>query len=271
MKIEVKPVPRKFWHKKSEKESFTRAKKIQALLNTDTMQYATGLSDDDIKLLTKTSKKDGGFEVKYDLSSDFNNETPHPFWDSPMAVLKLENRTMIFDDDKALDFIRIHLMKASRFVANSFKEWEEGVFPEATHIIFDEREEIEAKATKVAIKKRAYIESAKLSKDKKIQLIMIIANKNLKGKSDNFVEVELDKILESDPKDILRLIERDADEIENYAITLEALQKSVYIKKGHKIMYHSDLIGSEIDDVVKYLGKSENQDHKFRIMEAINK
>ena len=53
---------------------------------------------------------------------------------------------MIFDTSNPLDFIKMRVCKASRFVANSWKEFEEGLFPEATHVIFDESEEIEEKS-----------------------------------------------------------------------------------------------------------------------------
>ena len=264
MKIEVRPIERKRWHGKTGKENFTRPKKIQALVNSDTMLYATGLSDEDIRTLKEKHK------VNYDLSPNFNEENPHPFWDSSSAVVKLENATMFFQTEKPLDFIKVKLMKASKFVANSMKDYEEGLFPEATHVIFDESEEIELKATKVAIKKKAIVESTKISKDKKIQLIMIIAGKDAKGKSDNFVEVQLDKILESNPKDVLRYIEMDDTSVSLHSLILECLQKSILRKDGHKILYHDSVLGGDIYDVIAYLSEDENQDLKLRLMSAVN-
>jgi hypothetical protein len=52
-------------------ESFTRPKKMQALVDTETMKYSTGLSVADIKDL----KAKG---IKYDLSDNFDSEVPHP-------------------------------------------------------------------------------------------------------------------------------------------------------------------------------------------------
>ena len=263
MKIEVRPIERKKWHNKSGKESFTRPKKIQALVDADKNEYATGLTKEDI-----TKLKEKG--VTYDLSPNFNQEQPHPFWDSSMAVVKLENATMFFDTKNPLDFIKVKVLKASKYVANSMKEYDEGLFPDATHVIFDENEEVEVRATKVAIKKKAVIESAKLSKDKKIQLIMIIAGKNVKGQSDNFVEVELDKITDKKPREILKYIEMDANRVALHSLILEALQKSVLRKQGHKILYHDSVIGNDIYDVISYLQEDENQDLKLRIMSAVN-
>ena len=45
MKIQVKPIETKTWHGKTGKESFKRPIIIRALLDTDKMEYATGLDD----------------------------------------------------------------------------------------------------------------------------------------------------------------------------------------------------------------------------------
>ena len=104
------------------------------------MTYCTGL--------TPEEEKTYGDKLKADLSKQFSIDTPHPFWDSKMAETKLENRTQFFDTSNPLDFIKIKYIKQSKYVANSAKEYEEGLFPEATHIIFDESEEVDVKATK---------------------------------------------------------------------------------------------------------------------------
>ena len=85
VKVEIRPIESKRWHNKTGQESFTRPKKIQALVDGSTMKYATGLSDADIKELAKKG-------VNYDLSPHYNSETPHPFWDSGMAIIKFINK-----------------------------------------------------------------------------------------------------------------------------------------------------------------------------------
>lgn len=261
MKIEVRPIERKRWHGKSGKESFTRPKKIQALVDADKNEYATGLTKEDIVKLQEKG-------ITYDLSPNFSENTAHPFWDSSTAVIKLNNATMFFDTTKPLDFIKTKILKASKYVANSMKEYEEGYFPEATHVIFDESEEIEVKASKIAIKRKATVESTKLSKVRKIQLVMILGGKNLKGKSDDFVDVELDKIIQKSPKEILRLMEMDKEEISIHSLILECLFKSVLRKQGHKILYHDSVLGGDIHDVISYLKEDENQELKLRLIEA---
>lgn len=269
MMIQVRPIEVKKWHGKTGNESFTRTKIIQALVDPETMAYATGLS--------KEEQTKYGELLKVDLSSQFNLETPHPFWDSKMGEIKLENRTQFFNTNNPLDYVKVKVMKASKYVANSMKDYEEGLFPEATHVIFDESEEVDIKAANVEIKKKAIIQTAKLSKDKKIELVMILSAdsdylkmKNLKGKSDNFIEVELDKLIESKASDVLRYLGMDKEYVTLYALSLEALQKSVLTKEGHKIKYHESIIAQDLEGVIDYLGKPENQEFKLRIMAMVN-
>lgn len=276
MKIEVRPIKKKQWHGKVGKESFTRTKKLQALVDGRTRQYATGL-DNSKKNYIHPKTKEPCTEMEYyevvlkvDLSPQYIEGEAHPFWDSSASLIRLENNTMFFDTELPLDYIKIKVMKESKYIANSIKDYEEGLYPEATHVITDEAEEVEVKATKVAIKKKAIIESAKLSKDKKIQILLILTGKNLKGKSDDFIEVELDKLIERKAKDVLRYISMESEDIAAHSMILEALQKNVLRKKGHKILYHDSVIGGDIYDVIDYFKKDENQDLKIRIMSAIN-
>ena len=71
--VEVKPIEVQKWHKKTGAESFTRPKKIQALVDPTTMKYATGLSKEDIKKLTKDLST---FQKRKDfiLVPSFNSE-----------------------------------------------------------------------------------------------------------------------------------------------------------------------------------------------------
>ena len=137
---------------------------------------------------------------------------------------------------------------------------------------------MEEKASKIEIKKKAVIDTAKLSKGKKVELIMVLSAdgsdylraKNLKGKSDNFVEVELDKLIETKAADVLRYLRMDKEELSTNALILEALQKNVLEKVGHKIMYHESVLGQDIYDVIKYMNAPENQEFKLRILAQVN-
>lgn len=268
--IQVRPVDTKKWHGKTGNESFTRPKIIQAFVDASTMAYKTGL--------TKEEEIKYGELLKVDLSSQYNLETPHPFWDNKVAEIKLENRTQFFNIDTPLDYVKVKVMKASRFVANSVKDYEEGLYPEATHVIFDESEEVDIKAVQAEIRNNAVIAISKISKDAKIELIMVLSAdddymkmKNLKGKSDNYIIVEMEKIIDKKAEQVLRYLKMDREYISLYALSLEALQKSVLTKEGHKIKYHESVIAQDLESLIEYLGKPENQELKLRIMAMVNK
>lgn len=260
--VEVRPIERTKWHGKHGQESFQRPKKFQVLVDTNSMTYATGLTEEEIEVLNKY--------VKHDLGNHFNQEEPHPFWDSPMALFKMENNTMFFDISYPLNYIKVKNMKASKYIANSMAEWEQGLFPDATHVIFDESEQAEILASKVQKKQKAIIEAYGMTKDRKIEIILALDNKNMKGQSNNFIDVALDKLIEKDPEEFLRYSSMSPDELTNYAIVLESLQKSVLRKDGHNIMYHESVLGMDEVEVAKYLLNPANQDLKIRLLSQIN-
>lgn len=263
MKVEVRPIETQKWHGKEKEESFKRPQKLPALLDGDTLTYATGLSEKDINYL----KDEKG--VNYQLDNNYDPETPHPFWDSTLPVVKLENNTMFFDTDIPIEFIKVKIMKASKFVANSQKDLDEGLYPEATHVIHDESEEVEIKASKIAITNQAVIECSKLSSEKKAEIILIIDGKMLKGKSPETITVAMDRVIKEKPSEVLRYIGMDKKQVALEALVIECVEKNILQEKGHKIMYHDSVLGVDTTDVVEYLQLDENQDLKLRLMKAI--
>ena len=262
MKVEVRPIVRNRWHGKKGKESLVNRKVIKPFIDPNTQQYVTGLTSEDIENYKKLG-------VKYDLSPQMLHGQPHPFWDSSTIKIKLEDFPMFFDDGNILDSIKIKILKASKFVANSMRDFEESKYPEATHVICNELEEVEEKARKIEVIKQAYIKSNSLSKSKKLQIVLILSGKNLKDKSDSFLSVEYSKLIESNPAELLRQIGRDKEDLTLESMVLEALQKNVLVKEGHKIKYFDSILGNDIDEVVKYFKDVENQSLKLKIMESL--
>jgi hypothetical protein len=261
-KVEIRPLPIPKWHGKQGKESFARPTKIRALVDTSKNEYSTGLTPQEVKEYSKL--------LQQDLSPIFKADKPHEFWDGSQAFVKLLNSTQYLDTSKPLDFIRYKICKASPFVANSMKEWEEGKFPRATHVLYDELEEIEMKASKVALKTKATIECAKLSLDKKVQLILIIEGKIMKGKSSNFVDVVLSEMIDKKAEEILMTLNMEAEDLYLKSLVLEALQKNVLRRENYKIKYFDSSLGSEVMDVVQLLKKPDNEQLKLHIVSAIN-
>jgi hypothetical protein len=139
--VEVRPLPIEKWHKKEGKETFSQPKGSQVLYDSKTGKYSTGLTDEEAE--------QWGKDLGLDLSNKFNPTQEHPTWSMKSWNIRLENNTMFFDTTKLIDKIKVRNMKANKFVANSLKEWKEGKWPDATHVIFDESDEADDKETKI--------------------------------------------------------------------------------------------------------------------------
>jgi hypothetical protein len=263
MKVEVRPIDIPKWHGKKGKEAFSQAHTIEALYDSRLGGYATGLTEEEVE---KYQKKLG-----VDLSNVFNQEEPHPFYNSKMGRVKLENRTMIFDDTRALDYVRVKLMKASKYVANSMKDYDAGLYPEATHVIFDEEEDIAIKATKIQNKRKADSILSKLSQDAQVNIIQILASKTLRGRSQDFIDVEMDKIMKNDLSGFLKYAQKDKKELYTRASILECIHRNILTKEGTAIFYMSDKIGYDFESTVEWFQDPQNQNMKIAILEKLNK
>lgn len=258
--IEVRPIEKERWHGKTGKDSIARPKKIEALYNINTGRYDTGLSLEDRERLEKIT----GF----DLSDHYVKDTPHPFW-SGQGVVTLPHGTKIFNTEKPQDEIAIKMLKASELVANSMKEYEDGKFPYATHVIFDERENADIRASKIETKKEAYILTDKISKEKKIEIIQILTNKGMRKQSDNFIEIELNQLVESTPEKVLELIKKDKAYVATHAMILEGLEKNILRKEGTSVYYMDDQLGFDISSAINYFMDPSNQKLKLEIVNKL--
>jgi hypothetical protein len=259
-KVEVRPLPQKKWHGKKDKEAFFEPKVYEILLNPDTMQYETGLSEEETALYSK--------KLGVDLSPSFV-EGVESYWNSKQATIKLENKTQYFDTSKALDFIKVKNMKASKFVANSLKEREENKWPEATHVIFDETEEVAMKASKIQKIKKAMAHLNKMSADDQVNIIKILSDKTVKGKSQDFIDAEMGKIIEDKVDEFLELAETDPKDMFNKATVLEALSRNILTKDNGQVYYMGERIGFSTEEAIDWFGNPNNQTIKAKILEKL--
>lgn len=277
MIVEIRPIEKEKWHGKKGAESFQRPITIRALYDPAIMGYATGLSYKGVYNIPEnteelTEAEYYGKLLKYDLSNVYDPDNAHPFWDGPLGSVKLENKTMLLDLSKPLNYVRYKILLSSKYVANSLQDVEKGLFPSATHYIFNEREDIEKKAIKTNMIKQAIIKSSSLTRTRKIEIINVLENANLKEQSDDFIEVNLARLIETKTKEVLRLMDLDKEDLALHSTILEALQKSVLRKEKGKdtILYFGEPIGTDIYDTIQFLKRDENQDIKLRILESIN-
>lgn len=264
--VEIRPLEFKKWHGKTGEENFTQTKKFGALVDANAFKYVTGLTEKEIGIL-----KENGF--KHDLTNDFDPENPHEFWDSIIPRIELKNSTSFLEVDinkHPIDYIKYKIIKSSRYVANSMREYEEGLYPEATHVIINEAEEADFAASKIEMKNMAVELSNKLSPERKVQIVLLMSGKSLKNQSANYVTVQLAKLIESDPEGFIKYAEYENKELlANRALVIDCLDKQVLIKRGHKIYYHDSHLGDDDVTVAEYLSKPENQELLLRLTEQL--
>lgn len=279
MKIEIKPIERKTWHGKQGKESFKRPVTIHAELGDDS-QYAIALDNTEKRFQDpKTGEPNSLTELEYygkilntDLSTAGSPERPHPFYDNDKrAQVTLPNQTSFLDSNNPIQHVQIAIVKASKRVANSLQEYYDGYFPNATHYIHDETEEVNTKASKIEVKNQAVIECSKLSAERKAQLIMILAGKDITSNSDNHMTVYMSELIEEKPEEVLRYIQLDKVDVAVEAMVRKAMHRGILKKKQHYIYYFDNKIGDSIDSVVRFFKLDENSELKVRIQEQLKK
>lgn len=260
--VEVRPLPTNKWHGKKNKESFARPKALEVLLDPMTGGYATGLSPEE--------------EVEYSakmgvsLDNRFIPGQPHIYWSTKAATIYLKNETMTFNPQIPSDYVKIKNMKASSKVANSLKEWEEGMWPDATHVIYDEAEEVGRKASKVEAIERATLLSAKMSLEDKANMVQLLSKRTVKGRSADFINVEVHSLIHADAEEFMRIAKMGKEEIAIRAALYEGLFKNILTKEGVAIYYMGEQIGADFEDALKYFKHPDNQKIKVAILEKLN-
>lgn len=260
--VEVRPLPTEKWHKKTGKESFSQPKGSQVLYDPRIGKYATGL--------TEQEAQEWGKELGMDLSDRFNPNEEHPTWSSKAFNIRLENNTMFFDTTKLIDRIKIKNMKANKFVANSIKEWKDGKWGDATHVIYDEADEADDKATKIEKRKKALRLADKMTLSEKAAMVLILEGEFIKNKTPNHIEVALDEAIENKLDEFLTYASLDAKDLALRGQVEEAIHRQFLTKEIEAVYYMGERIGYDVDDAVEWFKNPDNQKLKVAILSKLN-
>ncbi len=263
--IQIKPVEKIRWHGKVGAQSFKKPETLQALVDSTTHRYATGLTNEDIEMLQEKG-------CNYNLDSVHDPLEPHEFWDSVSARFKLPDESLFLNVDKdVISFIRWKICLASRFVANSVEEFEEGKWPDARWVIYDAAKALEAKASIVETKNNAIIAASKLTQAKKSRIVNILAGVDYSGYSNSHVAVLLDGYIKDDAEAVLRLIKKDDKEVVMQDILIRGMECRVIVKDGHRYLYQNNNLGVSEESVIDYMIEPENQAFVEQIKKDIAK
>jgi len=262
-KIEVRPLPLEKWHGKSGGDSIAAPRTIFALPD-ETMKYQVAISEEKLLELGK--------QINQDLSTQFILGTEHPFWEGKMAEIKLEDKTMFFFPDIPLQAIKIGIMKSTKCkdVANSLKDWRDGLYPEATHYIVDEEEEVELFAERDAKRKLVQKKVDAMPKEDKENIVFLIEGKKLNpDQAEKFVDYEMSKIIDKKFDILYDYLNRDREDINLTALIEKAVKSQIIIKEGFKYKYEGTILANNEMELIDFLKDDENQMFKLELISKV--
>ncbi len=246
--VYVKPIIKERWHGL---HKIGRAKfqgttdTIQAIFDTNIGRLATGLAADAEERLSKL--------LGLDLAAVETNK----YWAN--FKVKLEDKTMIFDTKIPLQEIQIALMRASKYVANSQLDYDNGKWPHAKYVIYDEKQETEKKAKTAEVKAKANQLFSKLSHSKRLDLLKVFG-RTADSSSEEFSYAKLYEIVEEDPKRFIEVGSMKPDEIKTKALIYDLENKGILRTKGTAYLYNDQQIGFDYESTVDYLLNPKNQE-----------
>lgn len=246
--VYVKPILKERWHNlhlQGRTKFADTYDTIQPVYSRKLGHLATGLDEDDAKRLGKV--------LGVNLTPASSNE----YW--AHFKVKMHDKTMVFDIKNALDEVRISVLRACKYVANSKKELDEGEWPEAKYLIFDEQQEIESEAKKVEIIAKAVIEFNKLSPGKRMDILKIFGKVGDNNTPD-FTYTKLYEILEEDPKAFLKTVSMKKDEIAIRSLLFDLERTGIFRRRQAAFLYNDSQIGFDYEDTVQNLLNPKNQE-----------
>ena len=255
--IFLKPIMTEKWHglHKVGRTKFQDTQDvIQVLYDRKQGALATGLDSDTEARLSSS--------MGVNLVATSANEYWHDF------KIKLLDQTMIFDTSVPLQELQIHVLKASKFVANSQKELDKGLWPSAKYVIYDEKTELEKQAAEVEVKTKAIDIFNNLSPEKKSDMLKIYG-KAVQNSSNEFVYTKLYEIIEDNPSDFIRQAKMKPEEIKVKALVFDLEKTGILRRKGTAYLYNDQQVGFDYDDTVGYLLSPANQELLVKLKSSL--
>ena len=267
-KIEIRPIENRGNIREFSKnlEFFAPPHTISPSVDARTRKFKTGLSQEDKEYLSSQ-------EFPYDISDNFIQGQPHPFWESQIIKVSLGNSPMFLYPGRSLiDFVKYKYLKESDFVYRSEEELKIGLKPSATHFIYDESTEMGLKARKIEIKNNVINKLANASLSRKRDIILILENEDVSGKGEDYFTVKFSEMLEDFNKtqELDKLLNKKVAEVSLEAEIKRAISYNVLRKTKKGIYFYETLLGHSIEELKEYLSKDENQETRLAIQEKIN-
>ena len=207
----------------------------------------TGLTPEDEKYFEKALGYQEGYLSK-----------TSPFW--TMFCVKVGSRTLLLDDSKPLDALKIKFLSGHKRVATSLDKLTAG----KDYLLINQQAEA-IEANKINKQRRDAIkEFDKMSLDQMRKCLRLFGT-NPDRLSNELVESTLFNIVDKRPKDFFaKWVDNKSKETE-YLLE-QAIAKGVIRKDKTHYFYGSDMFADSLTDAITYLDSKKNQDLKLAIM-----
>lgn len=270
LKIEIRPIPGrdKIREFSENLEYFSQTHTVIPYINRQTRQYETGLTQKDIEYLQSV-----GFNEDLSMGRRIGGE-PHPLWDSPDVKVDLLNSPIfLYPYRYPLDYIKWKFLLQSEFVYGSESEMESGTKPQATHYIYDESEEVLAKATQLERQNRLRKYFLDLTVSQKRKVLYLTTGEYMENKTEDYMLVKLEEVLKGSSK--LALLESfsnmSSESIDTRVYVSRAILTGVIAKKTNGLYFHTVNLGFKEAQAVEFFESPENQDMLIALINSVKK
>jgi len=250
------------WDGKSGKDRISQPQTIRALVGADS-KFKVDLTPEEVEEI--------GTAIGQDLDLRFVPGTDHPFWCAKISAVKLENYTMPIDKRLPMNRIKLAIMRSDPKVANNMSEWKAGKWPKASHVIEDLKSEEKHSASSIQGRHDLIIAMSKLTPEDKIEIIQVLTKTDVSRQTPNYILIELNKLAESRPQELLAEISNDSEERAVKSTIWKAIARNVLKQQGLKIMYHTSEVGVTVQDTIEHFLQPENQNLYLKIKEESDK
>lgn len=267
LKIEIRPIPNRNGIRQFSEnlEYFSQSNIIAPFVNPVSLKYETGLSQED-----KDYLKAEGFP--YDITENYTKGKAHEFWESSMIKVELKNSpSFLFPGRSLMDFVKYKYLQVNNYIYKSEDEMLTGTKPQATHYIYDEGVYNDIKASELEKRNALIRKVTDLSLKRKRDIVLIIENENTENKSENYLTIKFDQIINDKDKSKV-LDELLKENIEGVTLSAEiksAIQKNVLRKTKKGIFYFETNLGFSEEDVKEFLINPDNQEVLLNIKQKI--
>lgn len=256
LKIEIRPIPPKkeVLAFSSTIGPFAQPKTVGPSINLQTRKFVTGLTPEDLTRIAESG-------LAYDLSNNFKEGEPHPFWDSTTARIDLlSTPQFLWPGKNLLHLIQWRYLSNHTQIYKSEQEMLEGGKNSATHYMYDEGEENSIKSTAIERHNRLIQKYSSLSLKRKRDVVLIIYGENTDTKDETYLTVKLHEISNSKEHapDLERLLDASAAEIDVTALIKRAIRRNIIKKMPNGYYYFDTPLGLSESEIKTFLKAPEN-------------